>query len=104
MIYFSPIALETAKKSCFVMILSIIKAALAVIKKALKDDGVFVIIDHSAKLGSGYQAANTLHRIDPNIVKFQLEEAGFELIEEANYLRNPNDDLTTNVFAPGTRG
>ena len=80
------------------------KAALATIKKALKDDGVFIIIDHAAKLGSGYDIANTLHRIDPNIVKFQLEEAGFSLIEEAFYLRNPKDDLGTNVFAPDTRG
>lgn len=80
------------------------KAALAVIKKALKDDGIFIIIDHRAKLGSGYEAANTLHRIDPNIVQFQLAEAGFELIEEAHYLRNPNDDLTKNVFSSGTRG
>jgi predicted methyltransferase len=80
------------------------KAALATIKKALKEDGVFIIIDHFATQGSGYQAANTLHRIDPNIVKFQLAEAGFVLIEEAHYLRNPNDDLNKNVFAPNTRG
>lgn len=80
------------------------KAALAVIKKALKDDGVFIIIDHNAKLGSGYEAANTLHRIDPNIVKFQLAEAGFMLAEEANYLRNPKDDLSKNVFSADIRG
>ncbi|WP_293747632.1 methyltransferase domain-containing protein [uncultured Paraglaciecola sp.] len=80
------------------------KAALATIKKALKKEGVFIIIDHLATSGSGYQAANTLHRIDPNIVKFQLNEAGFSLIEEAHYLRNPEDDLTKNVFAPETRG
>jgi predicted methyltransferase len=80
------------------------KAALATIKKALKQNGIFIIIDHSANQGSGYQAANTLHRIDPNIVKFQLEEAGFTLIEEAHYLRNPKDDLSKNVFAPNTRG
>ena len=80
------------------------KAALATIKKALKDDGVFIIIDHTAKPGSGYAIANTLHRIDPNVVKFQLEEAGFRLIEEAYYLRNPKDDLGQNVFAPDTRG
>lgn len=80
------------------------KAALANIKSALKDDGIFIIIDHLAQAGSGYEAANTLHRIDPNIVKFQLNEAGFELIEEAFYLRNANDDLSKNVFAPDTRG
>jgi predicted methyltransferase len=80
------------------------KAALATIKKALKDDGTFIIIDHNAQSGSGYQAANSIHRIDANIVKFQLEEAGFALIEEAHYLRNSEDDLTKSVFAPDTRG
>jgi len=80
------------------------KAALAIVKLALKDDGTFIIIDHAAKLGSGYEAANTLHRIDPNIIKFHLEEAGFVLTEEAFYLRNPADDLSKSVFAPEIRG
>lgn len=80
------------------------KSALATIKQALKDDGVFIIIDHVAREGSGYDIANTLHRIDPNIVKFQLHEAGFVLIEEAFYLHNPQDDLDQSVFAPKIRG
>lgn len=80
------------------------KAALAKVKNALKKGGVFIIIDHSASQGSGYQDANTLHRIDPDIVKAQLEEAGFVLIEEAFYLRNPADDLSKSVFTPDIRG
>ncbi|QHJ11754.1 hypothetical protein FX988_01990 [Paraglaciecola mesophila] len=80
------------------------KAALRKIKEAMKEDGIFVIIDHAAVAGSGYEAANNLHRIDPAIVKFQMEEAGFKLIEEAFYLRNPNDDLTKLVFDPSVRG
>lgn len=80
------------------------KAALALFKQAMKDDGLFVIIDHVAKAGSGYEAANTLHRIDPAIVKFQMHEAGFKLVEEAFYLRNPNDDLAKLVFEPSVRG
>jgi predicted methyltransferase len=65
---------------------------------------IHTIINFVAKLGSGDDIANKLHRIDPNIVKFQLEEAGFLLIEEAFYLLNPNDDLSKTVFAPDTRG
>lgn len=80
------------------------KSFLTVVKTALKDDGVLIIIDHYAKPGSGYDAANNLHRIDPNIVKFQLADAGFALLEEAFYLRNPNDDLGASVFDPGIRG
>lgn len=80
------------------------KKALANIKRMLKDDGTFVIIDHVGLAGSGFNAPNDTHRIDPDIVKYQLAEAGFDLVEEAFYLRNPNDDLSVNVFASGTRG
>jgi len=79
-------------------------AALAKIKSVLKDDGIFVIIDHVGVAGSGYDAPNDVHRIDPNIVKYQMQEAGFTLIEEAFYLRNANDDLSNHVFAKGVRG
>lgn len=80
------------------------KKALANIKRMMKDDGLFIVIDHVGLAGSGFNAPNDTHRIDPDIVKYQLAEAGFDLVEEAYYLRNKNDDLTTNVFAPGTRG
>ncbi|XPF93118.1 class I SAM-dependent methyltransferase [Colwellia sp. RE-S-Sl-9] len=80
------------------------KKALANIKRILKDDGQIVIIDHVALAGSGFNAPNDIHRIDPNIVKYQMQEAGFELVEEAFYLRNSHDDLNTSVFAPSTRG
>ncbi len=42
--------------------------------------------------------------IDSDIVKKQMHEAGFKLIEEAFYLKNPKDTLDTNVFAKGVRG
>ena len=80
------------------------KAALARVKDAMADDAVFIIIDHSAHPGSGYDAANSVHRIDADIVKFQMNEAGFTLIEEAFYLRNPDDDKNKNVFDPSIRG
>ena len=80
------------------------KQALANIKRVMKDDGIFVIIDHAGLAGSGFNAPNDTHRIDPDIVKYQMKEAGFSLIEEAFYLRNAEDDLSTNVFAKGVRG
>lgn len=80
------------------------KAALAKIKASMKDDGVFIIIDHEAIRGSGYDAPNSVHRIDSNIVKYQMAEAGFKLVEEAFYLRNPNDNKSINVFEKETRG
>ncbi|MDG1751877.1 MAG: hypothetical protein P8I03_09495 [Thalassotalea sp.] len=33
-----------------------------------------------------------------------MNEAGFDLIEEACYLRNDKDNLASNVFAEGVRG
>lgn len=78
--------------------------ALSAIKNVMKDDATFVIIDHHAKAGSGYDAANRLHRIDVNIVKHQMAEAGFELIEEAYYLQNPDDDRSKFVFDEAIRG
>lgn len=80
------------------------KLALANIKRVMKDDGIFVIIDHAGIAGSGFNAPNDAHRIDPNIVKYQMKEAGFSLVEEAFYLRNPNDNLSTNVFSKEVRG
>jgi predicted methyltransferase len=80
------------------------KSALAAVKKAMKDGAVFIIIDHFAKPGSGYAAANTLHRIDPDIIRFQMDDMGFKLVEEAFYLRNPEDDLGKTVFDTSVRG
>jgi predicted methyltransferase len=80
------------------------RAALGAIKSALNDDGVLIIIDHFAAPGSGYEAPNSVHRIDPAIVKYQLEQAGFSLAEEAMYLRNPQDDYSKSVFDPSVRG
>jgi len=80
------------------------KSALKKLKKVLKDDGVFVVIDHIGVAGSGYEAPNDFHRIDPAIVKYQMKQAGFTLIEEAYFLRNENDNLSSHVFAKGVRG
>lgn len=79
------------------------RKAFSNIKRMLKDNGTLLIIDHIAKPGSGYEAANLLHRIDPNIVLFELNNLGFELVEEAFYLRNPNDSLDNSVFSPEVR-
>ena len=80
------------------------RAALANIRRVLKPNGRLIISDHFAHPGSGYAAANDLHRIDPAIVRHQLDQAGFELEEEGYFLRNPNDDLNLLVFDPAIRG
>ncbi|WP_026376727.1 class I SAM-dependent methyltransferase [Aestuariibacter salexigens] len=80
------------------------QAALSTIHRILKDDGVFVVIDHIGQAGSGDEASNTLHRIDPKRVKYQFSQSGFRLVEQAYYLANADDDYTKSVFDPALRG
>lgn len=63
----------------------------AAIFRALKPGGVFGIVDHSARAGSGLGDVKTLHRIEESVVVKEVEAAGFRLRAEATFLRNPND-------------
>jgi predicted methyltransferase len=71
---------------------------------ALKPGGLWVIVDHVAPAGSGMADTDTLHRIDPAIVKKQVEAAGFVFDGESNALRNPADTHTLKVFDKSIRG
>ncbi len=72
--------------------------------KALKPGGVFLIVDHTAEAGSGMRDTDTLHRIDPAIVKKQVTDTGFVFEGESSVLRNPADDLKKVVFDKAIRG
>ena len=72
--------------------------------KALKPGGIYIVIDHVAPVGSGLADTNTLHRIDPAIVKKQVLAAGFQWVGESKVLANPKDDHTLKVFDPAIRG
>lgn len=65
---------------------------------ALKPGGVYGIVDHSAKAGSGARDAETLHRIDEQLVLNEVEAAGFKLGAASSALRNPKDDRTWLIF------
>lgn len=73
---------------------------------ALKPGGVYVIIDHAATAGSALEtdAETALHRIDPAIVRAEVEAAGFVFDGESDVLRNPADTHTVSVFDPTIRG
>lgn len=71
---------------------------------ALKPGGLFVVIDHVAPAGSGVSDTNTLHRIDPAVVKKEVEAAGFVFDGESNALRNPKDPHNIKVFDKSIRG
>ncbi len=69
------------------------KAVLA----ALKRGGIYAVVDHSAKDGSGNEAVKTLHRIDKLQVIKEVSGAGFTLAKEGNMLRKPEDKRDFNV-------
>jgi len=57
--------------------------------------GHMVVVDHSAKPGTGVSAGKTLHRIDEAVAVAELQQAGFVLEAEGMFLRNPADARDT---------
>ena len=70
----------------------------------LKPGGTYIIIDHMAEAGSGMRDTARFHRIDPAIVRSQVEAAGFKFAGESKVLNNPADKLNVAVFDPSIRG
>jgi predicted methyltransferase len=69
----------------------------------LKHGGVFIVLDHAAP-GTGLADTDTLHRIDPAVVKKEVTAAGFKFVGESKVLHNPADDHTKAVFDKSIRG
>ncbi|MGH7804729.1 MAG: class I SAM-dependent methyltransferase [Candidatus Binatia bacterium] len=63
----------------------------AAIFAALKPGGVYAVIDHSARKGTGLADVQTLHRIEESVVRDEIAAAGFELAAEGDFLRNADD-------------
>lgn len=68
--------------------------------KALKSGGFYVIADHSGRPGTGISESGTLHRIEEAFLRREVEAAGFKLVAEGNFLRNPNDPRDKNTPDP----
>lgn len=58
---------------------------------ALKPGGVLLLIDHSAKAGTGTADAGRLHRIDEAYALKDFESHGFKLMARSEVLRRPDD-------------
>lgn len=58
---------------------------------ALKRGGHLIVLDHSAKPGSGITVAKTLHRIDEKVVLDEELKVGFQLEKEGYFMKNPAD-------------
>jgi predicted methyltransferase len=75
-----------------------------VIFNSLKPGGLYVVLDHSAEAGSALRDTNKLHRIDADVVKKEVTDAGFEFVGASTLLANSSDARTANVFDPSIRG
>lgn len=69
----------------------------------LRPGGVFGLIDHHAKEGTGISEGGRLHRIEASLVREEVEAAGFVLEAESYVLRDPEDPRDFNIFADNQR-
>ena len=72
--------------------------------RAMKPGAVLLVVDHSAKQGTGSSDAQTLHRIDEQFAIADFRKHGLEWEAAIPVLRNKDDDRTKNVFDPAIRG
>ncbi|MFT5161638.1 MAG: putative methyltransferase [Alteromonadaceae bacterium] len=59
----------------------------------LKPGGSIIIADNSAVTGSGLDDTQQLHRIDPQLIKKEFEQAGFVFAAKSDLYHNPKDNL-----------
>jgi predicted methyltransferase len=68
-----------------------VPATLDQVVRAMKPGATLLLIDHSAKAGTGSKDANELHRIDEAYAKKEFEAHGLKLVAEGQMLRKPED-------------
>lgn len=71
---------------------------------ALKPGGIYIVLDHVAAKDSPADVTETLHRIEPDVVRREVQSAGFKLDSESPLLANPADPHTSDPFDPSIRG
>ncbi len=67
---------------------------------ALKPGGMYVIADHSGRPGTGISESGTLHRVEEAFLRKEVEAAGFKLVAEGTFMRNPADPRDKNTPDP----
>ena len=66
-------------------------AALNEMARVMKPGGVLLLVDHSAKPGTGSADAGSLHRIDQEYARRDFEKHGFKYLATSDVLRRPDD-------------
>lgn len=75
----------------------------AAVFRALKPGGIYGVIDHSARAGTGTSDTKTLHRVEESVVVAEIEKAGFVLDSTSPFMRNPADPRDWNA-SPSAAG
>jgi predicted methyltransferase len=68
-----------------------VSQVLAELSRVLKPGGILLVVDHSAKPGTGSSAAGPLHRIDETYAKEDFAKHGFKAVATSDVLRRPDD-------------
>ena len=71
---------------------------------ALRPGGVYIVLDHSGRDGTGNTEVQSLHRIEGAFLRREVEAAGFVYEGELTVLANPDDDRTLSAFDEAIRG
>jgi predicted methyltransferase len=79
-------------------------AVLDQVVRALKPGGVLVIVDHSAKPGTGSSDASSLHRIDEAFARKDFESRGLKPVGHSDVLSRPDDKRNQISFKPPALG
>lgn len=75
-----------------------VEKVLAKFRRFLKPNGIIGIIDHEALKGAHSNVGNTLHRIDPQLVKNEMAVAGFVFDGELDILKNTTDIKSKKIW------
>lgn len=70
----------------------------AAVFAALRSGGRYVIVDSSAAEGAGASVSESLHRVEEALVVRELLAAGFRVVDEGQFLRNPSDARDFNAL------
>jgi len=79
-------------------------AVLDDIARSVKPGGVVVIVDHSAKSGTGTSASSSLHRIDEGYARKDWESRGLKLVAHSDVLRRADDKRDQISYKPPALG
>jgi len=66
-------------------------AALNEVARVVKPGGMLLLVDHSAKPGTGAADAGRIHRIDEEYARRDFEKHGFAFVAKSDVLRRPDD-------------